>query len=176
MPLRCTSTFKLVVLLGQLQVSSGTICRRASWLPGFAVCAPGRSASTSTCVTPLLFHFSHCGSVLGNVLLNVCPDTKFNTTLSASRRIASPSRQYRPMSYASQRDKLKAFTPTRSTITDDVFKDSSSATSTVYLPIGPGFPGLQLSQPDNRTAASMINPPPMSCLPIRLLISVIFPS
>src|SRR5438105_2168561 len=48
--------------------------------------------------------------------------------------------------------------PTRSTITDEVLSDSSRPTSIAYLPIGPGLPGLHVSQPVKTAAASAINP------------------
>src|ERR1051325_10197402 len=115
------------------------------------------SANTSTCVTPWLFHRSQTKFVDASELVSVWPDKKFKTTLSASCRIGSPSRQYLPMSYASQRGNPDGLTPTRSTSTEEDFSESSRLTDIVYLPIGPGLPGLQELQPAytaiNMTAA-----------------------
>src|SRR3954467_3565836 len=66
--------------------------------------------------------------------------------------MGSFSRQKRLMSYASQRARFAPLTPTRSTITDEDFRDSSTCTSTLYLPIGPGFPGLHELHPDMSAA------------------------
>src|SRR5438045_4008704 len=93
-PLRCTNTFSPLVPEGQLHSSRGRICRRASWFPGRDTGEPGKSARTITWVTPLAFHLSHWGLLLANLFVSAWPETKFSTTLSPSRRMASPSCQY----------------------------------------------------------------------------------
>src|SRR5262245_7835876 len=117
------------------------------------------SASTNTCVTPWLFQRSQIAFVDESEFVSVCPETKFRTTLSASCRIGSPSRQYLPMSYPCHRSKPEGFTPTRSTNTEEDFSDSSKLTSIVYFPIGPGLPGLHEVQPVKRVINVTSNPP-----------------
>src|ERR1043165_718396 len=104
-------------------------------------------------------------------LVSVWPETKFNTILSASWRIVSPSRQYLPISYASQRGKLDGFTPTRSTRTDEDFSDSSKLTSIVYLPAGPGLPGLHDMHPAKRVIKTTSVPPATKRLNSRFFIA-----
>src|SRR5580765_2213003 len=132
------------------------------------------SARTNTCVTPWLFQRSQTAFVEASELVSVWPDTKFKTTLSASCRIGSPSRQYFPMSYPSHRCKPDGFTPTKSTNTDEDFNDSSKLTSIVYFAIGPALPGLHELHPAKTVINVMSIPPITHCDTTRFFIMPIW--